>query len=152
MTAVQPALAELYEADETAWLETMSRLVARRAWADLDQPHLAEYLSDMAKRDKREVQSRLVVLLAHLLKWQYQPDKRSTSWQLTVAAQRQELRLLLASGTLRGHAADVLDVSYADAVEQAAIETRLPVESFPDVCPFTLDDVLDGITLTDPPD
>ena len=151
MTAHRPPpLADLYEADETAWLDAMAQLAARGDGAGLDYPHLAEYLSDMAKRDKREVESRLAILLAHLLKWQYQPDKRSRSWQATTAAQRQALRRLLDSRSLRNHAGDVMDAVYADGVEQAAIDTGLSATTFPPACPYTLDEVLVGTTFDEP--
>jgi hypothetical protein len=138
-----PPLADLYEADETAWLEAMAALAAGRRAADLDLNHLAEYLADMAKRDKREVESRLAVLIAHLLKWEYQPDRRSRSWQLTVEQQRQELRRLLTSGTLRNHADAALAAVYADAVRQAMIETGLPAAQFPAECPYPLPQLVD---------
>ena len=76
-------LAQLYEADETAWLDAMADLIQQGQWADLDSPHLGEYLSDMALRDRREVKSRLVILMAHLLKWEFQPEKRSRKVQVT---------------------------------------------------------------------
>ena len=72
-------LAALYEADETAWLEATADLVRRGLYDQLDTENLSEYLSDMAKRDRREVESRLIVLLAHVLKWVHQPDRRSGS-------------------------------------------------------------------------
>src|SRR5438105_12801289 len=88
-------LSLLYERDETAWLEAMSALAASGQYVELDFPHLSEYLADMAKRDRREVISRLVVLLCHLLKWEHQPERRSGSWRGTIRAQRRELRQLL---------------------------------------------------------
>src|SRR5260370_22388682 len=87
-TAEALDLSVLYERDETAWLEAMSALAAGRRYAEMDYLHLSEYLADMAKRDRREVFSRLVVLLSHLLKWEYQPDKRSGSWRGTIRGQR----------------------------------------------------------------
>jgi hypothetical protein len=141
-TEVEVALPALYEADETAWLERMAELIRAGRVADLDFANLSEYLSDMAKRDRREVHSRLVVLLTHLLKWEYQPDRRSQSWQGTVLTQRRDLGLLLDSGTLRRHAAAVLADTYQAAREQAAVETGLPVETFPAECPYTVDDLL----------
>ena len=72
-------LADLYEADETAWLDAMAESIRKGRLDDLDYAHLAEYLEDMAKRDRREVKSRLTVLAAHVLKWQHQPKKRSRS-------------------------------------------------------------------------
>ena len=102
------SLPALYERDETAWLDAMSGLARDGRAEDLDLPHLAEYLSDMARRDRREVESRLVVLLAHLLKWDHQPDHRSRSWRATAIEQRQELNRLAGRGTLRNHAEEVL--------------------------------------------
>lgn len=133
-----PQLADLYETDETAWLEAMAALAAQRRGAELDYDHLAAFLTDMARRDRREVESRLAVLIAHLLKWQFQPDRRSRSWLLTVEQQRQELRRLLASGTLRNHAAAVLAEVYKDGLKQAAIDTGLPESAFPAECPYSL--------------
>src|SRR5206468_4302852 len=102
-------LAELYEQDETAWLEKTAELIAQRRYAELDHDNLSGYLTDMARRDKREVFSRLILLLTHLLKWDHQPDQRSNSWRGTILAQRRELRLLLESGTLRRYAGEVLE-------------------------------------------
>src|SRR5437773_9954788 len=98
----------LFERDETAWLEVMSQLAAQGRYAEMDHANLSEYLADMAKRDRREVSSRLVTLLTHLLKWHHQPQHRSGSWQGTIVEQRRELRKLLESGTLHNHAASIL--------------------------------------------
>src|SRR5947208_15986102 len=95
----------LYEHDETAWADHTARLVEERRWDEVDAENLSEYLRDMARRDRREVHSRLSVLLTHLLKWEYQADHRSNSWQGTIRLQRKELLLLLESDTLRHHAA-----------------------------------------------
>jgi hypothetical protein len=132
----------LYERDETAWLERMSKLIEERRYNELDYRHLSEYLLDMAKRDRREVFSRLRTLLVHLLKWDYQPRKRSRSWKVTIMNQRDDLREELESKTLRNHALDVLSKAYARAVKLAAEETGLSPERFPQECPYTLDDVL----------
>lgn len=124
-------LSVLYEQDETAWLEAMAALAAGGRYAELDYKHLSEYLADMAKRDRREVFSRLVVLLSHLLKWRFQPERRSGSWRGTIREQRRELRQLLDSGTLRRHAEAVLPEAYAEARRQAADETELSLDVFP---------------------
>ena len=71
-------------------------LGGQRGRAEMDYQNLSEYLADMARRDRREVFSRLVVLLSHLLKWEHQPEKRSGSWRGTILEQRRELRQLLA--------------------------------------------------------
>lgn len=125
------SLASLYQDDETAWLELMSQLIAERRFDEVDFANLQEYLADMAGRDKREVLRRLTTLIAHRLKWEHQPDKRSKSWRQTIAGQRRELEDLLTSGTLRNHAEEVLVKAYGNAVEEAAIETELPESAFP---------------------
>lgn len=136
------ALAALYEADETAWLERTAELVRNNRLDQIDSRSLAEYLTDMARRDRREVYNRLVVLLAHLMKWEYQPEGRTGSWEASILEQQRELRQLLESGTLRKHAAAVLADAYSDARKQAAAETGLPRESFPDDCRWDLDAAL----------
>src|SRR3954469_11911600 len=97
LATTQPSL---YLADETAWLERTAQLIAEGKWDEIDRDNLSEYLTDMAIRDRREVMSRLVVLLAHLLKWDHQAEMRTGSWQATIKLQRLELRQLLESGTL----------------------------------------------------
>src|SRR5437016_4241953 len=116
-------LSALYEQDETAWLEIMAGLIAKKRYAELDHRHLGEYLTDMAKRDRREVISRLVVLLSHLLKWQFQAEGQSESWRGTIREQRLQLQLLLDSGTLRKHAESALADACAKARKQAADES-----------------------------
>jgi hypothetical protein len=135
-------LPSLYERDETAWLETMAELARDGRAEELDLTHLAEYLSDMARRDRREVESRLVVLLAHLLKWAHEPGRRSRSWRATVVEQRQELNRLAGRGVLRNHAAAVLADVYPEAVERGAAETGISPDRFPRECPYTLDQLL----------
>ena len=107
-TARTVSLEELYHQDETAWLEAMAELVRLNRHDSLDYANLAEYLSDMAAHDRREVRSRLVTLLMHLLKWDHQPDKRSPSWRTTVVVHRQELVDLAGRGVLRTHSESVL--------------------------------------------
>jgi hypothetical protein len=132
----------LYLDDETAWLELTAQLVADGRWDEIDRDNLCEYLSDMAKRDRREVMSRLVVLLTHLLKWNHQPDQRNGSWQATIDLQRLELRDLLDSGTLLNHAHDILGKAYERAVSQAAKETGLPIATCAESCPYTVESLL----------
>ena len=111
-------------------------------YKDLDYLHLGEYLSDMAKRDRREVYSRLAILLSHLLKWEHQADMQTGSWHATISHQRLELRLLLDSKTLKNHARNVLADAYADARKLAADETEMKLSKFPKECPWDVDDLL----------
>jgi hypothetical protein len=105
---------------------------------------LSEYLSDMARRDKREVLSRLSLLIAHLLKWEHQPDRRANSWQATIAVQRQELSDLLESKTLYNFAVENLEKVYQRGVKQAAVESGIAEGDFPGACPWTVEEILEG--------
>jgi len=136
------ALPELYTEDETAWLDAMVDLLAAGTYAELDFASLREYLSDMAKRDRREVESRLVVLVMHILKWVHQPEHRTRSWRGSIIEQRQELRRLAGRGVLRNHAESVLADVYREAVERGAVETGLPPEAFPAECAYSVDELL----------
>ncbi len=138
----QNRLPALFAEDETAWLDEMAELIAAGDHAELDYANLQEYLTDMAKRDRREVFSRLVVLITHILKWQHQPDKRSSSWQGTIFEQRRELEGAAEGGVLRAHADEVLAKAYERGVEQTVVETGLLAETFPADCPYTFDDLL----------
>jgi hypothetical protein len=141
-TVTESSLSALYTEDETAWLEAMAALIHRGELASFDLDNLAEYLSDMARRDRREVKSRLTTLLVHLLKWEFQKDKRSRSWRTTVLAQSQELSDLAGQGVLRAHAQAVLSDAYKNAVNLAAAETGLAKASFPTSCPYTVEQLL----------
>ena len=137
--SAEPTLSRLYDLDETAWLERSAQLIQAKRLRDLDYAHLQEFLLDMARRDKRDVSNRLRQLLIHLIKWQFQPRRRSRSWKASIINQRTELGDLLASKTLTKHAKETLAKLYGQAVEQAAAETGLDKELFPEECPFSFD-------------
>lgn len=139
-----PALARLYEQDFLLWTEKIARLLRAGRLDELDIEHLAEEIEDMGKSQRRELESRLRVLLTHLLKWGWQRDKRSNSWKATVANQRVELRgLFRDSPSLKTRLPESLAESYGDAVEEAGLETGLPAGTFPELCPFTPEQILD---------
>lgn len=142
--------AALYQTDETAWLETAAELIRCGRMTDVDPICLANYLSDMARRDRRETESRLIVLLTHVLKWFYQPEQRSRSCRATIIEQRQELEGLIGTGVLRTHAEAVLPDAYRKAVERAAAETGLAPGMFPAHCPYSLEQLLSADLLSDP--
>lgn len=143
------ALSELYEKDETAWLETMAELIERGQLDDLDYPHLKEYLEDMAARDRSEMYSRLVQLIAQLLKWDFQSSKKTRRAKANIVAQRQELRMDLDSGVLRRYAEEVLQKAFENAVEVAAAETELAADRFPKECPYKLEQLVSSVALRD---
>jgi hypothetical protein len=132
-----------YEQDFYAWTVEQARLLRAGELSAIDAVNLAEEIESMGRRDRRELESRLTVLLTHLLKWQMQPDQRSRSWSATMREQRRQIeKLLRESPSLRPFVANVLAQAYSDAREDAADKTGLPESAFPTKCPFTLDEVL----------
>jgi len=133
-----------YAEDFLAWSEHTVRLLRARRFEEVDLENLIEEIESMGKSQQRELDSRLRVLLRHLLKWKYQPERRSTSWALTLDNQRFELdRLLRQSPSLRPVLTHSLADVYPAAVRTAALETRLPRDTFPARCPFTARQILD---------
>jgi hypothetical protein len=140
----------LYERDFCLWLERQAALLREGRFDELDLAHLIEEIEAMARRDKKAIKSNLVVLLTHLLKHQFQPDHRSTSWRGSIVEHRRRLRYdFEESPSLRLHAAEVFASAYADAREQASAETGLPLRAFPKSSPYTLERTLDPRFLPD---
>lgn len=135
-------LTQLYEEDGTAWLDTMALLIKERRLNMLDYQNLESFLMDLAIRDRRELWSQLVVLLAHKLKWDFQAANRSNNWRCTIKEQRRRLRLILRSKTLQHYAQEIFPSVYPDAVEEAADETGKTLEAFPATCPYSLEQLL----------
>jgi hypothetical protein len=135
-------LPSLYEKDETAWLESMSQLIEARRFDQLDYENLASYLNDMALRDRREAQSRLMQLMVHLLKWIYQPEHRTKSWLNTILEQRDQLQAIVDSKVLKDHLLAGLEKVHAKARQHALIQTGLPESAIPTKMPFSFEQIL----------
>ena len=133
-----------YEDDLFAWTQEQAALLRAHAQDGLDWENLAEEIESMGRRDRRELKSRLTVILLHLLKWQAQPALRGTSWRGTLRTQRREIRDLLGqSPSLRREVPEMMVEAYGDAVKDAVDETGLPAEAFPKSCTYGAADVLD---------
>jgi len=132
-----------YEQDFYAWTVEQSRLLRSGELSAIDAANIAEEIESMGRSDRRELRSRLTVLVMHLLKWRHQPGARSRSWSATVDEQRLQIEEVLAeSPSLRPQAAAMLSDAYAIARARAIAETGLAEEAFPVACPFTPDEVL----------
>jgi hypothetical protein len=139
-----------YEEDLYAWSLEQAALLRARRVEGLDWDHLAEELDSMGGYQRRELESRLCVILLHLLKWQAQPGLRGASWRKTLRTQRREIRnLLKQSPSLRRQVPDLMHEAYADAIKDAVDETGLPADRFPTECPYAADDVLAEAYLPD---
>lgn len=133
-----------YEQDFYTWLMQNAALIRQGRFDEIDAENIAEELEGMAKRDRRQLMSRLAVLLMHLLKWQFQPGKRSSSWELTIIEQRRRVEELLKdSPSLKYQLEERLAEAYEIAILKAARETGLARQTFPPGCPYTLDEALD---------
>jgi len=134
----------LYEQDFCAWIEENVYLLRKGRLSEVDVAHLADELEDMGKREQRELASRLGILLAHLLKWQYQPERRGPSWVNTIAEQRLQLDgLLEQSPSLRSQLSARVERAYGYGVKVAAKETGSPDTRFPADCPYSEAQILD---------
>jgi hypothetical protein len=142
-------MSELYEEDIVLWSERQGELLRRRAAgelvneAEVDWPHIAEEIESMGRAEQDQLISRLAVLLAHLLKWRFQPDRRGNSWRLSILEQRRRSqRIVSRNPGLRPRLDDILAEAFGDAVLIAARETELPEETFPAVCSWTFEEVM----------
>ena len=140
----------LYDSDFCEWTQRTAQLLRQRRFKDLDVEHVAEEIEDMGKRDLRELCSRLEVLLAHLLKWKFQPRRRSRSWRATIRAQRVDIQKLLRhSPSLRQRLSTEQRESYRVAVGLATDATGVKRDRFPASCPFSIEEILDEEFLPD---
>ena len=132
------------EADFYLWTQQQAALLRQGQFnrVDLDLENIAEEIESMGKRDRRSVSSYLQNVLLHLLKWQYQPERRGTSWKLSIRNGRYQIRRLLSeSPSLKPQLPAMIAEDYSPARENAADETGLPLTTFPDVCPFTVEQI-----------
>ena len=133
-----PRNAAAYDEDFFAWTEEQARLLRAGEFSQLDIENMAEELESMGRRDKHEIDSRLEVLLMHLLKWQLQIRLRGPGWSGTIREQRRRIeKVLRESPSLRPVVGQLIPEAYAEAREKAAEETGLPETTFPADCPFT---------------
>jgi hypothetical protein len=132
-----------YEQDVVAWANEQAALLRSGKLSAIDIEHIAEEIEDVGKSEQRELASRIAVLLAHLIKWQFQPERRSKSWSRTISIQRKDVAYLLSEApSLRTKFNDAawFDVVWGKSVVSASNETGL--DCFPDDCPWTMDLVL----------
>lgn len=135
----------LYEEDYYLWIETTVNQLREGRLAEVDLANLSEELEDMGKSQKHAIKSNLRVVLMHLLKYKYQPNKRSNSWLHTILEHRTRLEDDFSdSPSLKGYFGEVFDESYQKARKLAATETGLPLDTFPPESPFTAEQTLNS--------
>jgi ribosomal protein L16 Arg81 hydroxylase len=135
-----------YEKDVILWSEEQARLLRAGRFGELDIEHLADEIEDVGKSEKRELASRMAVLLAHLLKWRSQPENRTNSWRATIRDQRRRIAIAIReTPSLKAVTRDSLwqEGVWLDARAQALKETGLVAEDLPEGCPWTMDQAAD---------
>ena len=132
-----------YRQDVVAWAKEQAELIRAGRFELLDLEHIADEIDDVGKSEARELASRLSVLMAHLLKCQYQPERNGSSWQRTIKEQRKALNLHIKqvpSLKQKLNDPDWLDVVWSDAITLAIKEAG--IGDFPDYCPWVMTDIL----------
>ena len=146
MTTIQStttAITSLYDQDFYLWLQTTINLLKQGKFAEVDLENLLEELESMGRSDKNALKSNLRVLLMHLLKYKYQPEKRTNSWVYTIIEHRIRLGdTFKTSPSLYRFFEDIFNESYQNARKLAAGETGLSINEFPPESPFTVEEVL----------
>ncbi len=132
-----------YDSDFHLWSQNQAAAIRDGKFAEIDLENVAEEIESLGKSDKREIRNRLEVLLTHLLKWEFQNEKRNSGWEGSIKESRRGIKKLIAdSPSLRGFPAQVLAEEYKGAKELAADETGYPEDIFPKDCPYAIEDVL----------
>ena len=132
-----------YDTDFYEWALYNAQLLREGRWSEIDVEHLIEELEDMGN-NRQELASRFIVLIGHLLKWEYQPDHRSSSWQGSIDEQRVQInRLLRKKPSLNPGLLAAVNDAYCDAVKIAVKETRVSKANLPPENPYTMEQLLD---------
>jgi hypothetical protein len=135
---------DLYEQDFCLWIEQAVKLLSENRLSELDRENLIEEIECMGRSEKRSISSNLRIVLMHLLKYKYQPEKRSNSWRYTIIEHRKRLQEdFKVSPSLRKYFLEELAGVYLDARKLASVETGIDIESLPITSPFTASQVLD---------
>ena len=141
---LQTVQKSLYETNFAAWITVTAVQLRAQNYTQVDWENLLEELDAMGKRERKSLKSNLIILLLHLLKWQYQPAMRSGSWQGRLVEHRQRLRDdLQDSPSLKPYLLEMLDSAYCDARDRAAAETGLPLQQFPESCEYEIEQIFD---------
>jgi len=140
----------LYETDEHQWMLAQIEHLQSGEMNRVDRANLIQYLSDMTKSDERSLGSAFTVLLMHMLKFQFQPQKASPGWAGTVIEQQQVIEDLLTPSINSLHSTRLYAAAYPRAVRRAAAETRIPASMFPSTCPWTMEQAMTFQPPSDP--
>jgi hypothetical protein len=137
--------ANLYDRDYYLWLSHTAQLIKENRFSEVDAANLIEEIEDMGRSEQRAIESNLVVVILHLLKYKYQSEKRTNSWKASIREHRRRLKKAFSvSPSLKRYFEEVFDECYQDGREQAADETGLTLDTFPTKSSFTPSEVLNS--------
>jgi Domain of unknown function DUF29. len=137
-------MTNLYETDFLSWIEDQVNLLKTQQWQQLDTLNLIEEIEALGRKERQELRNRLGILLGYLLKWQFQPDKRTNSGLGTIREQRVQIKFLLQdSPSLKLYLNQISPDAYELGLALAIRETKIGEQIFPEVCPYTLEQTLD---------
>jgi hypothetical protein len=132
----------LYDEDFYGWSQRTAQLIREGRWSELDRDHLAEEIEDLGISQERALTSQLTRVIKHLLKSKYQPEKHTRSGDLTIADGRAQIaRILRRNPSLESQMDTLMADAYESARLNAADETDLDLDLFPEECPFTVAEV-----------
>jgi hypothetical protein len=132
-----------YTTDFNVWIQKTAQLLRERCWNEIDVEHLIEEVESLGKSEQRGIASQLTRLLLHLLKWQYQPQRRSDSWLDSITDARTQIELAIAdSPSLKNYPAEQLAGCYQRARRQAVKQTAMTISTFPETCEYAIELVL----------
>ena len=138
-------MSDLYDRDFYAWANEQAALLRAGALAAADIDHIAEEIETLGRSEKRELVSRLEVLLLRLLKWRFQPERRGKSWEVSIFNTRDALVVHMADNpSLNSLLPESVATAYRRARRSASVETGLPDSVFPDECPWTFDEAMES--------
>lgn len=133
----------LYDTDFHAWTQTQSLLLRNQQWQQIDLDNVIEEIESLGRQQRQELRNRLAVLIGHLLKWEYQSEKRSRSWLATISIQRIDIAALIADNpSLQPYLNEAMEVAYRKGRMLAVKETELPQKTFPSKATYSLENVL----------
>jgi hypothetical protein len=136
-------LAALYEHDYYTWTGAQAQALRERKGSGLDWDNLAEEVEDLGKAERDRLESHLESLLMHLLKWAYQPQRRSRSWSKSIREHRFRIpRVLRDNPGLKAKLAEIFADAYEGARFSAENETGLGLSALAESCPWSVDDVM----------
>ncbi|WP_017655090.1 DUF29 domain-containing protein [Fortiea contorta] len=143
MSSLKANSQTLYNTDYLEWIETTLEKLQSQDYTNVDWENLIAEIADMGRSERRSLKSNLIIIIVHLLKWQFQPDNRSGSWEASIIEHRRRVQEALHdSPSLQPYLENIFAECYAQAVKQAKAETSLPIESFPVESPYVLSAVI----------